>query len=332
MAGLRKMLNLPEGKPRAEKDPPDGPASSSERNKAPAAASAWDEEHESGARSVARRAGRLVLWALIALLAASGLRTWIAPTSPRNPPAPGPSTATADQVPVAEAQQVAAQFARSYMTWDSSDPKQRANELAQDLPSGADPKMGWGGTGSEQVSQTIPGEVTQLGGGRARVNVEVRVSVSGTQDGRPTVTNTWRGLQVPVAQTHGRVIVTGQPALVGRPGPVPYTQPAMPDIDNTLTGATAQTVQQFLVAWAAGNESQAAAPGASILPLGGSISFSSLDSWADQTGSGSTRTGTATVTWTVAGAQLQQTYRVTLTQVVAAGASAWQVSAVSAAG
>ncbi|MEY9839508.1 conjugal transfer protein [Streptacidiphilus sp. EB103A] len=330
MAGLRKMLNLPERAPKPDKAPSEEPGAPHERGRSGGAM--WEEEAESGARSAARGAGRLLIWAVIGLLALSGLRTWIFPAKSAHAPAPAPSSSSADQVPTAEAQQVAAQFARSYMSWDSSDPQMRASELAADLPQGADPKMGWNGSGYESAAQTIPGAVTQLGGGRARVSVDVRVSVTATVGGKQIVTNGWRGLQVPVAEARGRVIVTGQPALVGLPGPIAYTVPAPPDPDNALTGATTQTVQQFLTAWAAGNQGQAAAPGAVILPLGGSISLSSLDGWTVDAGTGSKRYGTATVTWNLAGAQLQQTYRVVLLQVVAGGATAWQVDGVTAAG
>lgn len=281
MSGFRKMLNLPEKQPSkktsARRDD-DGPAPEPRPSTRRATAPSWEQETESATGSIARRAGRFALWAVIALLAASGVRSWITPAgSGHTTTAPGPAaTAHAGDVPELPAQQVAAEFARSYLTWDSRNPAQRERELAANLPQGADPKMGWNGSGSQQVAQTIPGAVAQLGGKRARVMVDVRVSVTAQRNGQTQVTNSWRGLQVPVALAAGRVIVTGPPALTGLPGPVPYTAPAAPDVDNALSAATQSTIHDFFVAWAAGTQDQAAAPGASIAPLGDGISLASL--------------------------------------------------------
>ena len=336
---FRKILNLPEKEPKTSSGPDPGP-DAGQRDPPPDAArppadrgrpaSAWDEEAESGARSAARRTGRAVIWCVIGLLAFAGLRSTVFPAKPARPATNTVQAAsTANQVPVPQAQQVAAVFARSYLTFDASDPQQRQDELAAQLPSGADSKMGWNGAGAEQVSQAIPGAVQQLGGKRARVDVDVRVSVYTTVHGTQVVTNSWRALQVPVAEAGGRVIVTGQPALVGLPGPVSYTPPPQPDIDNAMSSSTSSTVHDFLVAWAAGEQAQTAAPGASIASLGGSITLASLDSWSVDAGSGAKRTGTASVTWNIAGAQVQQTYRITLLEVSAADASRWQVYAVT---
>ncbi|MEV6421849.1 conjugal transfer protein [Streptomyces sp. NPDC051662] len=341
MSALRKMLNLPEKEPKGGEHKAAVPAVNSTPG-APADAGAgpsesnwnavgWAEESESSGRSFARRAGRVVIWSVIGLAAFTGVRTWVFPAKP---PAVAPQVdqqaeARRNDVPVDEAQQVAARFARSYLSWSSQAPQLRARDLAMDLPKDADPKMGWDGQGLQQVSQTIPGTVTQAEGKRARVRVDARVSYSVKSGGKDVAVSRWLGLEVPVAESDGRVLVTGQPALVGMPTATSYTIPGAADADSAMSSGTRQTVKDFLTAWAAGSEDQAAAPGSRIPPLGGGLQLDSLDSWTVDAGTGEKRTGTATVRWRLAGAQLQQTYRITLTQVSANTATRWQVSEVT---
>ncbi|GLF98287.1 conjugal transfer protein [Streptomyces yaizuensis] len=342
MSALRKMLNLPEkertGGENKAASPQDYAASEppADGGKGPSDpgwnAVGWAEESESTGRSFARRAGRVVIWSVIGLAAFTGVRTWVFPAKP---PAVAPQVdvqaeALRNDVPVDEAQQVAARFARSYLSWSSEAPQLRARDLARDLPKGADPKMGWNGEGLQLVSQTIAGKVTQAEGKRARVLVDVRVSYTVQSDGKDASVSQWLGLEVPVAESGGRILVTGQPALVGMPTATDYKIPDIADTDAAMSNSTRQTVKDFLTAWAVGGEDQAAAPGSRIAPLGGGVQLDSLDSWAVDVGSGDKRTGTATVRWKLAGAQLQQTYLFTLTQVSANTGSRWQVSQVTA--
>ncbi|MEV7885182.1 conjugal transfer protein [Streptomyces sp. NPDC002817] len=289
--------------------------------------SAWAEEDEGSTSVVARRTGRIAVWAVIGLFAVIGVRSVIAPPQqPTTAPKASPQAEAAkDDVPAATAQQVAARYARSYLTWSEDDPDSRATELARDLPKGADTKAGWDGQGLQLVAQTIPGQVTQTSAHQARVSVDVRVSSTQGSGSKAKTVSSWVGLEIPVADTGGRVIVTGQPALVGLAQPVTWKEPAAPDTDAELSERTRTTVANFFEAWVDGTADQSAAPGAKIAPLGAGLAWHSLDTWAVQTGSGSRRTGLATVRWELAGAELQQTYRVTLTQVSADGAFRWQV-------
>ncbi|WP_019061424.1 conjugal transfer protein [Streptomyces prunicolor] len=288
--------------------------------------SAWAEEDEGSGSVFARRTGRIAVWAVIGLFAFIGVRSVIAPQQPTATPKTSPQTEAAkDDVPDAAAQQVAARFARSYLTWSQDDPASRATELARDLPKGADTKAGWDGHGLQLVAQTIPGEVTQTSAHQARVSVDVRVSSTQGAGSKAKSVSSWVGLEVPVAEAGARVIVTGQPALVGLAQPVTWEEPGSPDTDAALSERTRTTVANFFEAWVDGTADQSAAPGAKIAPLSDGLAWHSLDTWALQTGSGSRRTGLATVRWELAGAELQQTYRVTLTQVSADGASRWQV-------
>ncbi|MYZ39961.1 MULTISPECIES: conjugal transfer protein [unclassified Streptomyces] len=341
MSTLRKMLNLPEKQPGGgEEEKTDAGderefgsgSEESGRRPAPRAGLGWAEEEETSGRSFARRAGRVAIWCVIALATLTGVRTWVFPA--KTPPpviqADPQAEARKNDVPVEAAQQIAARFARSYMNLNSADKDARTKELEADLAKGIDPKLGWDGSGMQLVAQTIPGAVTQTGAHRARVSVDVRVSVTTTVKGKAATTSGWRALEVPVAQVGDRVVVTGQPALVGLPGAVSYNAPQGPEADSSLSNATREVVKDFLTAWAAGDADQASAPGADIEPLGSGMSLDALDSWVVDAGAGDRRTGTAVVRWALAGAQLQQTYQITITKVSAGGASRWQVDAVSA--
>ncbi|WP_329020458.1 conjugal transfer protein [Streptomyces sp. NBC_01601] len=347
MSALRKMLNLPpkesQGGEGTSTVPADAAVSAPTPTPTPAGTGegatlvrtppvlGWAEEEESAGRSAMRKVGRVAIWLVIGLAAFTGVRTWIFPAKPQAPVQQTDPLAAArkNNVPEAEAQQVAARFARSYMNWNSQTPELRAGELEADLAQGLDPKMGWDGSGVQMVAQTIAGTVTQVGGKRARVLVDVRVStVTGGGKNQRTV-STWRGLEVPVAQGYGRVVVTGEPAIVGMPTAAHYNAPDGPEADTQMSGQTRGTVKEFLSSWASGSQDQAAAPGADIHPLGGGMEFDALDSWVVDAGSGAKRTGTATVRWKLGGGQLQQTYRITLTKVSASSASRWQVEAVT---
>ncbi|MFJ4679162.1 conjugal transfer protein [Kitasatospora sp. NPDC088783] len=331
MSFIRKVLNLPEkdregGDTLAEAiesraaGAPERPAAPDR----PPSSASWSEVKEGAGTSAVRKGGRLLLWGVVALAAVTGVKAWVSPAKSPPPPAAAPD-GHREEVPVQEAQRVAARFARSYLTWSSSAPKVRETELASDLAKGLDLKMGWNGQGFQQVAQSIPGRVEQLGGNRARVLVDVRVSYTTGQGANQQTVADWRSLQIPVASVGDRVVVTGQPALVGDPVPVPGPSASIPEPDLALSSSTRETVKGFLAAWAAGTESQATAPGASIAPLGGGAGLQALDAWSVDPGDGDRRTGTATVRWRIAGAELQQTYRITLAKVSAAEATRWQV-------
>ncbi|WP_199550308.1 conjugal transfer protein [Streptomyces sp. N35] len=336
MSALRKILNLPE-----KETGPGDPFADALTRRSPGQVDVaakesgtsrthsmlpgeWAEEEETSGRKFGRKAGRIVVWGVIGLAAFTGVRTWFfPPDTDTGKSAVDPGVAAAkDDVPELEAQQVAARFARSYLTWSEKTPEVREKELAVDLPTGADPKMGWDGHGNQLVAQTIPGTVVQSGGQRARVRVDVRVSATSKNQ----TVSSWRGLDVPVAEASGRVIVTGQPALVGLPTPVAFEEKPAPESDADLASKTQSTVKDFLTAWAAGKPGQAAAPGSDISPLASGMRLVGLEEWTVHTGHGDTRTGTASVRWQLAGAQLTQTYAITLTQVSAGDATRWQVT------
>ncbi|WP_431983843.1 conjugal transfer protein [Streptomyces qinglanensis] len=337
MTWWRKVLNLPEKNPtggdelsealqrKAGRNTPHTP--SADAAEGPDKQPLWAEEDESSGALIARRAGLGVVWLVIGLLAFAGLRTiiWPPQQTKTQPPAETSRRAAKDDVPEAAARQVAARFARSYLTWSKDKSKARERELERDLPKGADTKAGWNGDGNQLVAQTIPGEVVQTRAHQARVSVDVRVSTTTGSGRKARTVSSWRSLQVPVAQRNDQVLVTGQPALVGLRKPIEWKAPDARETDTKLTAVTRSAVEDFLKSWTSGTQDQTTAPGAKVTALGGGMKLSSLDTWAVDAGSGAHRTGTATVRWDIAGAELQQTYRITLAQVSASTASRWQV-------
>ncbi|MGW6414842.1 conjugal transfer protein [Streptomyces sp. NPDC055055] len=298
----------------------------------------WVTVEERSGSAFARRFGRGVLWTLVAAFALLGAKSVLIP---KKVPAPLQSTAPVQAgptYPADEAQAVASRFARAYLAWDEKDPESRAAGLAAVLPDSADTKMGWDGKGKQDVLAVEPGPVTTAAQKQARVRVDVLVRPAApaarppAKPGAapaPTLPAHWIGLEVPVVQAGGRIIVTGAPGMVGIPATGP-TAPELagPEADAAFAELTAEPVTKFFTAYAAGDTEAVTAPGASVPPLPAGVSLVGVTSWTADKGSGTDRTGTARVTWQLGGAQLEQTYRVELTRVASADAQRWQVTAV----
>ncbi|RLU80150.1 hypothetical protein CTZ27_35470 [Streptomyces griseocarneus] len=346
---LRKVAGLPE--------PETEPAGETAADTAPRPANPWESasaalRDENAARSTApvkskppwvrheepkgavfaKRFGRGLVWTVLVLAAVTGVRSWfVPPKAPRALPAPAQSGAPA--YPVAEAAQVAAQFARAYLGVDEAKASDRAAALAAFLPSGADTGMGWDGHGKVDVLAVEPGVVAPGDGRQARVRVDVliRPVLPPPSEGKsaPESPARWVGLDVPVVAAGGRVLVAGRPGLVGLPkaGPKTPEVPA-PKQDAELGLGTRPVVEKFFRAYAGGDTEAVAAPGASVPALPEGLAFKQLDSWTVDAGSGSDRMGTAAVSWMVGTASVTQVYRVELTRVSSSDAQRWQVAAV----
>ncbi|MFE7412721.1 hypothetical protein [Streptomyces laurentii] len=302
---------------------------------APQPAAPWVTLDERSGSAFARRLGRGVLWTLVGAFALLGAKSVLLP---KQTPAPAQSAAPAQAgpaYPAGEAQAVAARYARAYLSWDEAVPETRAAALAAVLPEGADTKTGWDGKGKQDVLAVEAGTVTPAAQKQARVRVDVLVRAAPAAPPKkgapaaPVLPASWVGLDVPVVQAAGRVIVTGPPGLVGIPAAGPKApELTIPEADVAFGEQTAETVQKFFAAYADGGDVEAVtAPGASVPPLPAGVSLVEVASWTADKGSGPDRTGTALVTWRTGGAQLEQTYRVELTRVTSADAQRWQVAA-----
>ncbi|WP_194962148.1 conjugal transfer protein [Streptomyces sp. NRRL B-1677] len=310
----------------------------------------WQIEDENSGTKFAVKVGRGVLWGVVALAAITGVRSWI--WTPE-PPKPVPAKVdSGPNYPVQEAQAVAARFARAYLTWDESDPQARADALTRDMPRGTDTTNGWNSKGHQEVVVAQPGPVSVLADKRARVRVDVLVSgfAAETQpkqdekksddkdkkkddkaksEAKPSTTK-WMGLEVPVIQASGRIVVTGQPGIVGVPGSGPSVpDPAMKPADMEFGQQTRGVVEEFFKKYATGEPDAVAAPGAYIPALPSGMTLGGIRNWSVDEGSGADRVGTAVVSWQAGGAEVEQTYRVKVTRVTSAqGAERWQVAEV----
>ncbi|MFE4497118.1 conjugal transfer protein [Streptomyces niveus] len=265
----------------------------------------------------------------------TGVRAWFVPPKAQAPRAEAPKAAPV--YPDAEAQAVAARFARAYLGWNEDRAEERAALLAAVLPADSDTALGWDGKGRQDVLTVQPGAVTPGADHQARVRVEalIRAAAKATAKGKkktPAAVSParWVALDVPVVHTAGRVIVTGPPGLVG----IPATGTRAPEIptartDPDLTPQTKAPVETFFAAYATGDTDAVTAPGASVPPLPAGVTYEALVDWAVDAGTGEDRTGTARVSWAFeGGATAEQVYRVQLTQVSSPDARRWQVSAV----
>jgi hypothetical protein len=193
--------------------------------------------------------------------------------------------------PRARAAAFALQFGQVYLNATPATAAQRASELAQFLPPGADPELGWNRAGSLQLQSASVAGVAVHDPHHATVTLLARVNGRLMQ------------LGVPVFATGTRMAVSGEPAWLPAPA---RAAPPSPPVAQTDTAA--QTVLQnqlpaFFDAYARGNQVTLArflVPGAAVPGLGGQVAFGSLTAVAVPPG-GPTRHAVATVVWRIPG-------------------------------
>ncbi|WP_171053413.1 conjugal transfer protein [Streptomyces marianii] len=293
----------------------------------------WTPQDERSGAVFVRRLGRGLVWFVLILAAVTGVRAWFIPPKVEAPKAP---TVKAEATyPDEEAQLVAARFARAYLGWDEAKKDERAQLLASVLPANSDTTMGWDGNGRQDVLAVQPGAVTESSNDQARVRVDVLIrpvaEAEPAKKGKKATAPAeeparWIGLDVPVVETSGRVVVTGRPGLVG----IPKSGPNAPELPTTktdpeLSTQTESAVDKFFAAYAEGDTDAVTAPGASVPALPAGVEYGGLVSWSADAGSGDSRTGTALVSWSLGGAKVEQVYRVTITRVSSSDAHRWQV-------
>ncbi|MEU9237114.1 conjugal transfer protein [Streptomyces subrutilus] len=302
-------------------------------------AAPWTTVEERSGTAFVRRLGRGLLWTMVGLLTLLGAKALLFPKKPVVVAAPSAPSQTAPAYPVEDAQAVAARYARAYLSWDEKDAASRAAQLAAVLPEGADATAGWNGKGQQDVVTVEPGSVT-VAGQQARVRVDVLVRAASSSAAPPapggqpatatpaTSAARWIGLDVPVVQAGGRIVVSGAPGIVGVPAAGPKApELAAPESDAEFSKQTAETVSKFFKAYSGGGDTESVtAPGAWVPPLPPGFTLVGVTSWNVDKGSGADRTGTARVAWQTSGAQLEQTYRIRLTRVTSSDAERWQVA------
>lgn len=362
---VRKILNMPEPEAQtapdeAEAEQPHEQAEDTGRAAAPSGAHGWTIEEEHPMSKYGRRAARVLVFALVAVLVLVGLRTLI-----NGPEAVEPVSDPAADFPTSQAQGVAARFTTNYLTSseDEGAQQERATGLSLDVAGGSSVDTEWTGEGATRVLSAYPAGITHEDDGRtAYVTVAAQVETTQSdaqdetdasesseqrsdkeaskkpdedaQEPMPETSTRWVALSVPVQVVADRPVVAGTPAFVSLPRPGRVIEPPKDEpTDEATTRATEAGVEAFFKAYAGSDGAaleQATAPGSSLRPLGAGIEFSALRDWRVETGGADHRTGHATVTWSIGDSTVDQNYRVTLASISSGTQESWRVSSVTA--
>ena len=216
----------------------------------------------------------------------------------------------ASSFPATLAEAYALQFGSAYLNFAPATADQRAHELAAFVPgaiSGADPQLGWNGSGVLKL------ESEQVAG------ITVHSSTRATVTLLATVNNQLMELGVPIYTANGALAVSGEPAWLPAPAQASPPSPAQVNSDPTAQAALNAQLPAFFQAYAAGDSAtlnRFLAPGASVAGLGGQLTFKGISALTVPTG-GTTRDITATVTWQLTGqpastGKLDSTYDLTV--------------------
>lgn len=367
---VRKILNMPEPTPN-EAEPSEEAAEAPEtreetKKRATTPGHGWSVEEEHPASRYGRIAGRVLIYALVAILALVGLRTLVS-----DPETPTTTSDPAEDFPTSEAEGVAARFTTNYLTSSADDEAvqdERARGLSLDVAGGSNVATEWEGEGTTRVRMAYPAGIThEEDGATAYVTVVAQVEAeqedeepaadaekptpssaskdtkakgaassvaTPAEENEPSSSTRWLALSVPVQVVGDRPVVAGTPAFVSLPNPGRASSPpATGDTDEAVTTRTEAGATAFFKAYAGSDGAaleQATAPGASLRPLGGNIKFSALREWRVEAGGDKRRTGHATVTWQVGESTVEQNYRVTLASISSGGTTSWRVSSVTA--
>jgi len=255
------------------------------------------------------------------------------------------------------ARSMAARFALDYVSYSPASANvARSAALAAETAPGADvTAMSWSGTGYVSADAAVPGQVVAYPNLQAVVVVDVRASIAAPKKGTPAaeppsaptatppapagipaaaahsapagyqpVRTVWLRLAVPMVQVQAGVrVAPAGPVLTE--DPIPATRLAEAAADPQPTTSTRDWVAGFMKAYAASAAQYQSSPGMDLAGLSSAVTVADMGSWslgvADPAG---TRLGTATVTWKLAGADLNisQTYALAVTQ----DADRWYVS------
>jgi hypothetical protein len=234
---------------------------------------------------------RVVLWAALLVVVFRGLSAIIV----NHPAAPaggaGSPNAAGGQFPVAMAEAYATEFGRVYFAFSPQNQVARDQALAAFVPPGvaaADPNLGWNGAGQVNL------QALQVAGIKVQDPRHAVVTLLALISGQLTE------LGVPVAADRGGLVVSGEPAWLPAPPRILPPATATPrGSDRAAQSQLANELPAFFQAYASGDSTalnRLLAPGASVAPLGGGVTFDSISALHVPPGTG-TRHITVTVIW-----------------------------------
>jgi len=272
---------------------------------------------------------RTVAWAVLLIIGYRGVLAIIQDHGSSTPSGSAPPAAGSTKFPVTMAAAYAMEFGDVYLNFSPAKAAQRAHDLARFLPSGADPQLGWNGTGTLHLLAEQVAAVAVTGSHTAVVTLLGRLSNGDLIE-----------LGVPIYAASGGMSVSGDPALLPGPAKASPQQVSQSTADQATETTLQDQLPAFFQAYASGDQttlSRFAAPGAHITGLGGSATFGAIDSVYAPAG-GASRQISVTVTWQLAPAShaagavaaapaaMQMTYQMT---VVRQGGS-WDVQSIGA--
>jgi hypothetical protein len=256
---------------------------------------------------------RVVLWVVLLVVGYRGVMAIMLNETPPSHSRPAHGTHS-PAFPAALAGAYALQFGEAYLNASPATAGQRASELAAFLPPGADPQLGWNGSGSLSLQSEQVAGITVRDAHHAVVTLLARVN------GR------MMELGVPVYAAAGGMGISGEPAWLPAPAPAVVPSPPAVNSDAATQAAMMRQLPDFFRAYASGDESTLGrflAPGTSVTGLGGSVAFGSVTNVSAPAG-GPVRHIIATVAWDIPGepanaapagnatASLEMTYELTI--------------------
>jgi hypothetical protein len=234
---------------------------------------------------------RIVLWTVLLLIGYRGVAAIVmgypGPGGTSTAP-PAASGAQASQFPAALAQAYALQFGQVYLNYNQASATQRSRGLAAFLPPGSDPMFGWNGSGTRTLQSEQVAGIRVLNGQRAVVTLLARVNGGLIE------------LGVPIYANHGRMVVSGYPALLPAPGQAAPPREANARFDPAAGRTLRLLLPTFFRAYASDHAVRrgASTAAATSLPgLGGAVKFAGISRLRVSAGAGDIRHLTVTVVW-----------------------------------
>jgi hypothetical protein len=273
---------------------------------------------------------RVIAWAVLLVLGYRGVMAIVTGSSTTGSAPPARTQTPAAAFPSTLAEAYALQFGSVYLNFSPATAPSRSAALAAMVPASvvsASPEMGWNGAGTQTLTSDQVAGIAVHGPHTAIVTLLALIS-DGQSDSQIVE------LGVPVYASNGRIVVTGEPALL--PAPKTAAPPSAPpgSTDAAASEALQVQLQPFFRAYALGQQatlSHFLVPGASVTGLGGAVTLNQINAITVPPG-GTTRQITVAVLWNVptstttttgskkhpvtqvAPASLEMTYSMTVTE------------------
>jgi hypothetical protein len=246
---------------------------------------------------------RAIIWAVLLIIGYRGIMAIVLNETPASRSGSSGTSSPAGNAnsgfPATLAEAYALQFGSAYLNFNPATADQRARQLAAFVPgaiSGADPQLGWNGSGVLKLQSEQVAGISVQSGSRAVVTLLA------------TVNDQLMELGVPIYAANGSVAVSGQPAWLPAPAQASPPSAAPASSDPAAQAALNAQLPAFFQAYASGQSAtlnRFLAPGAAVTGLGGTLTYQGISGLTVPQG-GSTRDITVTVTWQLAGQPVNQ--------------------------